>query len=180
MNAETEQNELRRIADAGFEFEVQVIRKKRLPGIQGFFKRKVTEKESLFFLLKEPTLAVFDLINMESSKMEKVVSDAEDFENYIKIYARKHSQIMAKILAIAVLGKNLFYMEGFQVKTDEKEIKRLQAMFHKFLHPSDMYNLLQVIDLTSNLGDFINSARLMTAAEKIKIKADPAEQLSQE
>lgn len=178
-NINSLQNELRKAANAGFEFEVVIKNKTKVKGFWGFFQKRILTEEKRLFTIKELTMGIFDRISIESAKMEDVKTDVDDFESYMKVYARKHSKTMGRIIALAVLGSDYFYYENNKIKTDDSSLNDLINCFNTFIKPHDMLNLLQLIDIASNLGDFMNSARLVTAAEKIKIKADGAEPMSQ-
>ncbi len=62
---------------------------------------------------------------------------------------------MANVVAIAVLGNEW-------ENTDK--LNELSDLFIKWLKNSSLIELVQVIDLTNNLADFINSIRLLSSA----------------
>lgn len=67
----------------------------------------------------------------------------------------KHSRRMARIVAIAVLGNQW---------EDKKLLAEHTEFFSRWLKNSQLWELVQAIDLTNNLADFINSMRLMSSA----------------
>ena len=70
---------------------------------------------------------------------------------------------MAKIIAIAL-----------NVESDEE--KELTEIFYKSLRPSELNYLVEIIDIASNLTDFMNSTLLVTAAQAHTAKAEIVEE----
>ena len=173
---ESQRNELLRIINNGFSFKVEVKEKKRLPGISGFFRKRITVKKELNFAIKEMPLSVLDRISLKSLEINMQEIDNAD-NNVYKQFTRKHIKTMSEIIAIAVLGTDYDYYHGSKVIPDTQKLKELTTIFYHFLKPSDLYNILQLVDVCSNLGDFMNSTRLVTAAGTMeKAKADGVEE----
>lgn len=70
---------------------------------------------------------------------------------------------MAKIIAIAVAE-------------NENQEEELTELFFKALKPSELNQLMQIIDIASNLTDFINSTLLVTAAQAHQAKTASVEE----
>lgn len=62
---------------------------------------------------------------------------------------------MAKVVAIAVLGNEW---------DNAEKLSELSEFLFRWLKNSSLIELVQVIDLTNNLADFINSIRLLSSA----------------
>lgn len=164
---EEKRNELIRLLNKGFEFEITEIIYERTPGLKGFFKPKGRKEVDHKFFIKEPTLSVLDRISIESLNLDESAFNNLKTDVDIKQYSRKHLRTMAKIIAISNCGPNAL----------ESEINKKTNLFHQYLKPSDIYSIIQLIDIVSNLGDFINSTRLVAAANVLKEqKADQVEE----
>jgi hypothetical protein len=150
---EEKRSELVRLMNRGFEFAITEKVKVKQDGLFGIFKPKLITEVQHSFLIKEATLATLDLISLESLELDETGFDFTADSDRLR-YSRKHYRRMAKIIAIAVCGAN----------AEKSEISEKTDLFFKYLKPSDLYNILKLIDITSNLGDFINSTRLVTAA----------------
>lgn len=164
MSKDLQKTELIRLINQGFPFEITVHKKNKKPGFWGYFQKKVTEKETRSFLIKEPTLETLDRIALTSLDIDtEKFKDEENFSNYIKKNSRLHYRIMAKIIAISI-----------NVETDEE--KELTEIFYKSLRPSELNYLVEIIDIASNLTDFLNSTLLVTAAQAHTAKAEIVEE----
>ena len=108
------------------------------------------------FVVKEPT--AFTLDRLSAEYIELVLDEAKIKEaprqEARKLYM-KHSRRMARIVAIAVLGNEW---------EDKKQLAEHTEFFSRWLKNSQLWELVQAIDLTNNLADFINSMRLMSSA----------------
>ena len=76
---------------------------------------------------------------------------------------------MARVVAIAVLGEDYYVTEvnrfgKVKKYNDDKELDRLTALFFHSVKPSVLVGLVAMITGMSNLGDFINSMRLLSGA----------------
>jgi len=85
-----------------------------------------------------------------------------------KKMVREHSRRMARIVALAVLGEDYIIATGEGHRTrythDEKRLKELTEIFYKNIKPSKLVQLTILVNQMSNIGDFINSIRLMSAS----------------
>ena len=159
---EAEKKELRLLISNGISFVVNYKekRKVRIPRWKHckFIKKTQTimEDKQIELIVKEPT--AFTLDRLSAEYIELAIDESKVKENP-RQEARKlfmqHSKRMARIMAIAVLGNQW---------EDKKELERLTDFLHKWVKPSQLHDMVQAIDLTNNLADFINSMRLMSSA----------------
>ena len=159
----TQKNELVRLINEGFPFEIEITVKRRKPGIFGFFLPKEVLKETRQFLVKEPTLATLDRIALVSADINTdLFSDEENFNMYLKKNSRLHYRKMANVIAIAVAqpGDN---------------INDLTEIFFAALKPSHLLQIIVLIDVASNLQVFMTSTLMVTAAKAHMTKAESVE-----
>ena len=170
-------NELMKLISEGFAFTIKYrISKKKW---WQFWKKntfKIVEEQ---FRIKELTLGILDRISLESVELKEEDEQSVD-SHYIKTYSRKHYKRVARIIAIAILGRDAEYLQknpfgNYDLVLNEIEIKRLSTKILAVLTPSDISKILDMIDIESNLGDFINSTRKLTAAKKKTIMTDLVE-----
>ncbi len=179
-NITEKRNELVKLINGGFPFEIEVNQKEIQKGFWGFLRKKITVKKNYQFSIKELPLSVLDRISIESLEINVDEFSGEDAMNMAKKTTRKYVKKMAKIIAIAVLGKDYEYQEKdyfgrIIYKTDDEELRRLTELFFRTLKPSDLLYLIELIDVSSNLSDFISSTRLVTAASTIMEKEKTAD-----
>ncbi len=168
MSKDLQKNELIRLINQGFPFEITIKKKERKPGIMGYFQKKVSISETRLFLIKEPTLEILDRIALASLEIDlEKFKDEENYSTYLKKNSRLHYKIMAKIIAISL-----------NVESDEE--KKLTELFYKCLHPSELNDLTQIIDIASNFTDFMNSTLLVTAAKAQTAKTESVEERLQD
>ena len=154
-----EVNELNVLIDKGVEFSITYKVSKRK-----FFKSTV-ETVTKKFTIKEPTLAVLDLISSESIKFD--INEENIKENTIqegKRHVKKYAKDMSRIVAISVVGEDCFVMKNRRFEVDDKSIDKLQHLFYHTIKPSDLYKLCTIILSVGNIGDFLNSMRLTSGA----------------
>lgn len=165
-----ERNELNVLINKGLNFNVERKVFKRQKGFLGYFKKKIEETETLTFTIKEPTLATLDRLSAEQINLSidesLMVSDNAVSES--KKIANKHSKLCAKIIAIAVLGQDYLiceqYGSSFKYRNDDKKLNELTELFFMNIKPSVLLQLYILVNTISNLSDFINSIRLMSAS----------------
>jgi hypothetical protein len=166
---EREQSELRQMIGEGITFDVEVTYTRRKPGLLGFFRKreKITEKK--VFRVQEPTLATLDRLSalwLQMSIDETKLSD-EDYFKTAKKMAAQEARKLAQVVAVAVLGEDYYDVTdkgGYLVrKPNETRLARLTSLFLHTVTPSQLLTLAILITNVSNLGDFINSIRLMSA-----------------
>lgn len=162
---QVEKNELNTLLDKGAKIEIErrVFEKKHWFG-------KVSEKrEKLQFTIKEPTLAVLDA--MSELQIELQIDEEKiktgDAMSVARRLTHEHSKKMAKLLAIAVLGEEYYIAKrsGGRVlySFDNRKLGELTALFLNNVKPSQLIQYTMLISTVSNLGDFLNSIRLMSA-----------------
>lgn len=179
---EAEQSELRLMIQEGITFDVDVTYTRRKPGLFGWFSKreKVTEKK--VFKIEEPTLATLDRLSAIWLKMQ--IDEAKlqdgDYLTQAKQLAASEARNLAEVVAVAVLGEDRYTLTekgGYYKRTENtKELKRLTSFFFHTVKPSELFTLAVLITNVSNLGDFINSIRLMSAART----SDPTHLIEQQ
>lgn len=183
-NLEREQNELRHMINQGLNFDINVSYSRRRPGFFGRFRKreKITEKRA--YTIKEPTLATLDRLSALWVQMEidETKLGEADYLATARNLAQKEARRLAEVVAVAVLGEDYYDVEdrrgSFQYKPNDA---RLQALANTFFHavkPSDLFTLAVLITNVSNLGDFISSIRLMSAARTSEPIDNRIEQLA--
>lgn len=162
--------ELNLLVERGVSFNVDRVVKKKRPGILGRLGLTTTDKIVEVYVINEPTLAVLDRIALEQIEMtidEKTIL-ADGFMNEVRKLTFDHSIRFARILAIAVIGEDAFEVEQrgshCRYKYNEKRIEELASIFAHGIKPSKLIKLVELVNTTSNLVDFINSIRLMSAS----------------
>lgn len=166
---EAEQDELRLMIKDGVTFDVDLKYKRRKPGFWGFFKKRETVTEKREYKIQEPTLSTLDRLSAIWVQMEidETRLTDEDYLKTAKNMAAQEARKLAEIVAIAVLGEDYFIATDrggwFTLKEDKQALQRLTSTFFHSLKPSELFTLAVLITNVSNLGDFINSIRLMSA-----------------
>lgn len=165
---EAEKKELNLLIGRGTSFRIDRTIHRRQKGLSGLFKKRVPEKESLSFKIEEPTLSTMDHVSDERIELkidEKALRGDKGLTEARKL-AKAHSRRCAKIIALSVMGSEyeITTKVGARVKysTDEKRLKELTSIFFHGLKPSTLRDLVNAIDVMSNLGDFCSSIRLMS------------------
>lgn len=181
---EIEREELNLLVKRGVKFSITHKIRRRKKGIKGLFQRPqvVTVKED--FEIQEPTLSTLDRLSaiwveMEINEDRLTAGGAETLAEAKRI-ANANASRMARIIAIAVLGEEYHVTEvsaSGKVKTynDDKELDRLTSLFFRTIKPSKLVGFAESITSVSNLGDFINSMRLMSGARTTKPRTERIE-----
>ena len=140
---------------------------------------KITEKK--VFRVQEPTLATLDRLSvlwLQMSIDETKLGD-EDYFKTAKKMAAQEARKLAQVVAVAVLGEDYYDVTdkgGYLVrKPNETRLARLTSLFLHTVTPSQLLTLAILITNVSNLGDFINSIRLMSATRT----SDPTQLIEQ-
>lgn len=167
---EQERFELNTLINKGVSFEVQDVEVQHKKYLWGLIRKKTLKPVIRKFEIKEPTLSTLDRISSES--IEIVIDEnklkGEDVITQAKQIAGKHAMRCAKIIAIAVLGTDYLIPKrgkGDTVKyvEDTRRLDELTLLFARTIKPSELYQLCILINTMSNLGDFLNSIRLISA-----------------
>lgn len=181
-NLTREQGELRQMINEGVTFDIEVIYRRRKPGFWGFFRKREQVKEKKVYRIAEPTLSTLDRLSLLWLEMTIDETKLND-DNYLataKQLANKEAKKLAKVVATAVLGEDYYDVTNkggyFVRKPNEKRLARLTSLFSHSVTPSQLLTLAILITNVSNLGDFINSIRLMSAART----SDPIANLIEE
>jgi hypothetical protein len=167
---EAERRELNLLIGRGITFDVKRTIRKRKPGILGLLGGRVQEEVTESFRIHEPTLSTLDRmsalqielsIDEEKMRSEGALSEARRLTG-------EHSRRLARIVALAVMGQDYVSItqEGSRqvYRYDNKGLKDLTDVLFYSLTPSQLAEVVVYINTISNLGDFCNSIRLMSAA----------------
>ena len=165
-----EQTELRKMIGEGVIFDVDITHYRRKPGFKGYFQKREKVTETKVYTIQEPTLATLDRLSLIWLRMEidETKLGDDDYLRTARALANKEAKQLAEIVATAVLGED-YYIATFdgttyRRKEDRKALHDLTRLFFHTLKPSELLTLAIIITNVSNLGDFINSMRLMSAA----------------
>lgn len=164
-----EQTELRKMIGEGVTFDVEITHHRRKPGLLGYFRHREKITETKVYTIKEPTLATLDRLSLLWLRMEidETKLGDDDYLRTARTLANKEAKQLAEVVATAVLGED-FYIATFdgttyRRKEDRKALRDLTLLFFHTLKPSELLTLAIIITNVSNLGDFVNSMRLMSA-----------------
>ncbi|GHT09160.1 hypothetical protein FACS189432_05060 [Bacteroidia bacterium] len=167
---EQERAELNALINKGIPFEVTDTEFEVKTKLFGLIKKRIPKRVKKRFKINELTLGTLDRLSAEWIEFaideERIQSD--DGMKRARILTKEHSLRCAKIVALAVLdadyliptyGKNgvVRYVE------DTEKLADLTALFSRTIKPSKLYQLNMLINTMCNLGDFVNSIRLMCA-----------------
>ena len=157
---EKERFELNMLIQRGTVFEIEKVEFVRNEGLLSLFRRRTKKVSKERYTIKEPTLAVLDKISAEQIELaiDEELMSSQDGISAARKMVHAHALRMARIIAIAVLGGDNI------IKGDDKELNDLADLFYKNIKPSRLIELLLMINTISNLGDFTNSIRLMSAS----------------
>lgn len=166
---EREKSELGLLIGLGYEFTIEIHVPKVRKSLFGLIKKHVFLKEQKIFRIEEPTLGTLDRL---SAEWVELAIDEEKMRStggigYAKEMVAKHSRRCAKIVALAVMGSEYevptCVRGAVRYRPDVKRLEELTDLFLRSIKPSDLYKLIMVITAISNLGDFVNSIRLMSS-----------------
>lgn len=165
-----EKSELSALINQGVSFEVQDIEVQYKPYLWGIFKKKVLVPITRTFEIKEPTLGTLDRLSSEWIEMaiDEEAIKGEDGMLQARIMIQKHSLRCAKVIALAVLGSDYLIPQTdkgstVKYKPNTVRLEELTNLFARQIKPSELYQLYTLINAMCNLGDFLNSIRLMSA-----------------
>jgi hypothetical protein len=164
---EQERAELNTLINKGVSFEVKDVEfdvEKRFFGLIKKYKPREVKRS---FKIEELTLATLDRISAETIEMtiDEAEMKSDDSMKRARGLARKHSIRCAKVVAIAVLGENRLIpvtgKNGVRWVEDVKRLDELTSLFARTIKPSMLYKLYVLVNAMCNLGDFLNSIRLI-------------------
>ena len=164
-----EKQELNRLIGKGMVIEVNrnILERK---GFWGLFKKPTKKTETLTFTINEPTLSTLDRLSSEQIELyiDEKVMRSEDGVCEAKKLSKEHARRMAKIVAIAVLGQDYVIATKkrgvVKYLYNDSLLNELTEIFFHSVKPSLLLEYIMLISTISNLGDFTNSIRLMSAA----------------
>lgn len=169
---EMEREELNILVKQGIRFSITRKVRRRKRGLKGLFQRPQVDTVKEDFVIQEPTLSVLDRLSaiwVEMGVDKDLSGGGTEVLAAAKRTVKDNANRMARIIAIAVLGEDYHITEigaNGRVKhyNDDKELDRLTALFAHTIKPSKLVGLAEIVTSISNLGDFINSMRLMSGA----------------
>ena len=168
---ELEREELNRIVNNGVTFEVEDVEAmvtKR--SFFGLFKKRELVKVTKKFKIEEPTLGTLDRLSREWVELaidEESLKGKDGMKN-ARSLAANNALRCAKVIAIAVIGCEykipVTDKNGVvRMREDVKRLNELTSLFARTIKPSRLYQIYILIQTMCNLGDFLNSIRLMSA-----------------
>lgn len=165
---EKEKAELNALINKGIHFDVNDVEMVCHKAFFGLKKRYAPKGVSRRFTIEEPTLATLDRLSAEwiEFAIDDSKSKTQDGMEYARTMVANHSIRCARIVAIAVLGNSRLVPKSKKGMTvwveDEKKIEELTQLFARAIKPSKLHSLCTMINAMCNLGDFMNSIRLMS------------------
>lgn len=167
---EQERSELNTLINRGVSFQVQDTEVQYETFLRGLLKRKVLVPITRTFTIEEPTLGTLDRLSSEWLEMavDEESLKGEEALLQAKKMAKRHSLRCAKVIALAVLGSDYLIPKAgnggiVRYEEDTKRLEELTRLFARQIKPSELYRLCVLINAMCNLGDFLNSIRLMSA-----------------
>jgi hypothetical protein len=164
-----EKQEINLLIDKGVNISVDRTIYVRHHGFIKRFWKKVKRIETVKFTIHEPTLSTLDRITAEQIDLridESLLKESAMQE--AKMLVSKHGRRLARIIALAVIGQDyvISIQESGRIvhKNDDKRLDELTELFFMNLKPSQLVQYCILINTMSNIGDFISSIRLMSAA----------------
>ena len=124
------------------------------------------------FVLHEPTLSTMDRLSAEWVQLaidENMMKDGLDAMSYALQMVNRHTERCARIVAIAVLDEERFVLQPSPNGTtryveDTGKINELTSLLLHSVRPSKLRQLFMAVINILNLGDFMNSIRLMSSS----------------
>ena len=167
---EQEKAELNALINKGVSFEVADTKIEVKRRFFGLIKKRVVVEVKRQFKIEEPTLGTLDRLSAEwiEFAIDEAALQSDDGMQKARTLAHSHSMRCAKVVALAVLGADYLIPtpgKGGVVRyvEDTKELEYLTSLFARQIKPSKLYQLYVLINAMCNLGDFLNSIRLMSA-----------------
>lgn len=135
-----------------------------------FWKKPETTEIIETYKIKELSLSVMERIYFQKKSIP-------DSSNY---YSPKNHKTFCKIIAMAVLGKDLEYAKkdifgNFKFKVNKIELEKLTNIFHKNLSIDEVKSLMKLVDILHNHGDLLKCFKKIIGDEpksKISIPKD--------
>lgn len=165
---EKEKSELNALIRKGVSFEVKDIQVETEKRFFGLIRRRRLVEVIRKFTIEEPTLSTLDRLSAEWIELaiDEKAMKSDDAMVVARTMAHKHSIRCARIVAIAVLGVDRLKCEsksGYPHWVEDTEkLNTLTELFARQIKPSRLHQLAVLVNSMSNLGDFMNSIRLMS------------------
>lgn len=165
---EQEKSELNALINKGITFEVTDTEFEVKKRFWGLCKKRIPVKVQKQFKIEEPTLGTLDRLSVEW--VEIAIDEAQlkgnDGMQQARTLTHEHSLRCAKVIAIAVLGSDYLIPQCGKNGVvrhieDTARLAYLTDLFARTIKPSNLYQLCVLINAMCNLGDFVNSIRLM-------------------
>lgn len=164
---EQERKELNTLINKGVSFEVKDIEFETRKRFFGLIKKRTPKEVKRTYTIEEVTLSTLDRLSAEW--IEIAIDDnamkSNDGMKIARGLAKEHAVRCARIIAIAVLGEKRLIpcpcKGGTRWVEDVKALDELTALFARRIKPSRLYQLCVLVNAMCNLGDFLNSIRLM-------------------
>lgn len=167
---EQERSELNALINRGVSFEVQDVEVQYKSYLCGLFKKKILVPITRNFVIEEPTIGTLDRLSSEWIEMaiDEETIKGEDCMLQARKMTKKHALRCARVIALAVLGSDYLIPKAgnggiVRYEEDTKRLEELTKLFARQIKPSELYQLYVLINAMCNLGDFLNSIRLMSA-----------------
>lgn len=162
--------EITKLINNGFPITLSETYVERKKGLLGFFSKPKKKTKEVTYIIKELTFNIIDLIALESQGLNLKNYEGKEGLAFNNSISRNDIKIMSKVIALAIMGTDYEYkvITGKREKyiRDEKGLKKIQNHLLQKIRPSDLFGILNLIDIHSNLGDFTNSIGLITGAAK--------------
>ncbi len=164
-----ERTELDALVNKGVEFKVKDFDVVKKPVFFGLFKKNVLVPVVRDFKIVEPTLGTLDRLSREwiEFAIDEKVLQTDDGMKEARSMVYNHAIRCAKIIAIATLGEDYLVpvqqKGGVKYVEDDSRLEELTMLFARSIKPSKLYQIYTLVNLMCNLGDFLNSIRLMSS-----------------
>ncbi len=165
---EKEKAELNVMIQKGFEFQVKDVEVVTTKRFFGLIRKRTFAEVTRTFRIEEPTLSTLDRLSSEWIELaiDEKAMKSDDAMIVARTMAHKHSIRCARIVAIAVLGVDRLKRStkaGFPHWVEDTEkLNELTDLFARTIKPSRLHQFAVLVNAMSNLGDFMNSIRLMS------------------
>lgn len=164
---EQERAELNTLINKGVSFEVKDVEFEVEKHLFGLIKKYKPHNTTRTYKIEELTLATLDRISFELVELaideEEMKSD--DALKKARGLVSKHSIRCARVVAIAVLGEDRLIAKYGKAGTrwieNKAKLDELTNLFARKITPSVLYRLFVLVNAMCNLGDFLNSIRLI-------------------
>lgn len=164
-----ERKELNLLIGRGISFDVKRTVYKKRPGLLGKLRARIPVPEVVSYRIQEPTLSTLD--RMSALQVDLTINEdalrSEGALHEARYLTGEHSRRLARIVATAVMGQDYVQIHQKGGRTiyvnDDAGLEELTDVLFHGLAPSQLAELVVYINTISNLGDFCNSIRLMSA-----------------